>query len=152
LLLKKRFLMPFNSKQKELIEAYNATEYKVYSPAIIITVGKLNKYLDQFLLENNKTDWTYITSCNPFGRDCSEDENKNYYESLLQHVSSYKYYEGEGQGIDTTWPAEKSILIIGISVSQAIEVGNKYNQNAILVGKYEQEAELKLLDAFEKVI
>ncbi len=143
--------MPLNSKQKELIEAYNATDYKVYSPAIIITVRKLNKDLDKLLLENNEIDWTYITSCNPFGRDCSEDENKNYYESLLQYVSDNKYFEGEGQGIDTTWPAEKSILIIGISASQAIEIGNRYNQNAILVGKYEQEAELKLLDAFEKV-
>ncbi len=143
--------MTLNSKQKELIEAYEATDYKVYSPAIIITVGKLNKDLDQLLLENNEIDWAYITSCNPFGRDCSEDENKNYYESLLQYVSDNKYFEGEGQGIDTTWPAEKSILIIGISESQAIEIGNRYNQNAILVGKYEQEAELKLLDAFEKV-
>jgi hypothetical protein len=143
--------MPLNSKQKELIEAYKDTDYKVYSPAIIITVGKLNKDLDKLVLENNETDWTYITSCNPYGRDCSEDENKNYYESLLQHVSNNKYFEGEGQGIDTIWPAEKSILIIGMSASQAIEIGNKYNQNAILVGKYEQAAELKLLDAFEKV-
>lgn len=143
--------MPFNSKQKELIAAYNATDYKVYSPAVIITVGKLNKNLDQLLLENNETDWTYITSCNPYGRDCSEDENKNYYESLLQYVSDNKYFEGEGQGIDTTWPAEKSILIIGISASQAIEVGNKYNQNAILLGKMGQVAALKILNAFEKV-
>jgi hypothetical protein len=143
--------MSFNIKQKELIEAYNATEYKVYSPAIIIIVGQLNKELDKLLLENNETEWTYITSCNPYSRDCSEYENKNYYESLLQHVSDYKYYEGEGQGIDTTWPAEKSILIIGISESQAIQIGNKYNQNAIVLGKYEQAAELKLLDAFEKV-
>ncbi len=62
----------------------------------------LNKDLDQLLfLEHNETDWTYITvSCNPYGRDCSEDENKDYYESLLQHVFlvlSYKYFEGEGQ-------------------------------------------------------
>ena len=41
--------MPFNIKQKELIEAYNATEYKVYSPAIIIRVGQLNKELDKLL-------------------------------------------------------------------------------------------------------
>ena len=111
----------------------------------------MNKELDKLLLENNETEWTYITACNPFGRDCSEQENKNYYESLLQHVSDYKYFEGEGQGIDTTWQAEKSILIIGIPESKAIEIGNKYNQNAIVLGKYEQAAELKLLDAFEKV-
>jgi hypothetical protein len=143
--------MLHNIKPKELIEAYNATEYKVYSPAITITVGQLNKELDKLLLENNETDWTYITSCNPYSRDCSDEENGNYYESLLQHVSGYKYFEGEGQGIDTTWPAEKSILIIGISESQAIQIGNKYNQNAIVFGKYEQVAELKFLNAFEKV-
>ena len=143
--------MLFNIKQKELIEAYNATEYKVFSPTIIITVGKLNKELDKLLFENNETEWSYITSCNPYSRDCSEDENKNYYESLLQHVSDYKYYEGVGQGINTSWPAEKSILIIGISESQAIQIGNKYNQNAIVLGKYEQVAELKFLNAFEKV-
>lgn len=143
--------MLHNIKQKELIEAYNTTEYKLYRPAIIITVGQLNKELDKLLLENNETEWTYITSCNPFSRDCLEHENKKYYESLLQHVSDYKHYEGEGQGIDTTWPAEKSILIIGISESQAIEIGNKYNQNAIVLGKYEQVAELKFLNAFRKV-
>lgn len=143
--------MLLNSKQKELIEAYNVTEYKLYRPAITITVGQLNKELDKLLLENNETEWTYITSYNPFSRDCLEHENKKYYESLLQHVSDYKYYEGEGQGIDTNWPAEKSILIIGISESQAIEIGNKYNQNAIVLGKYEQVAELKFLNAFRKV-
>jgi hypothetical protein len=41
--------MLHNIKPKELIEAYNATEYKVYSPAITITVGQLNKELDKLL-------------------------------------------------------------------------------------------------------
>jgi len=144
--------MQYNVKQKELIEAYKATEYRVFSPSITIRIGKVSDELDNLLKENNEEDWAFITSWNPFGRDCSLEENNRFYDSLLEDISKLKYFEGEGQGIDSTWAPEKSILIIGISKSESIRIGNKYNQNAILIGKKGNAAELILLDAFVKVI
>lgn len=143
--------MQYKTKQNELIKAYKATEYRVFSPSMTISIGKVSDELDNLLKENNEEDWAFVTSCNPFGRDCSMDENNSLYDSLLKDISKFKYFEGEGQGIDSTWAPEKSILIIGISKSESISIGNKYNQNAILIGKNRNTAELLLLDAFEKV-
>jgi len=44
-----------------------------------------------------------------------------------------------------TWEPEKSLLIFGISRTRAIELGNKFEQNAIVVGKKSLPAELVLI-------
>jgi len=45
-------------------------------------------------------------------------------------------------GSDESWQPEKSFLILGIALDEAILIGKKYRQNAIVVGKIHEEPQL----------
>ena len=141
----------FNQKQKDLIAAYKNTCYKTYEQDIQLFIGERSEKLDILLGQNKKIDWCYITAWNPEGKMLSADNNKKLYSALLRDISEYTYLEGEGCGIDTEWPPEKSVLIMGISKEKAIQLGNKYQQNAIVIGTLGGEATLELLDAFKRL-
>lgn len=44
-------------------------------------------------------------------------------------------FSGEGIGDDGTWPAERSVLVLGIERAIAIELGRRFGQRAILCGR-----------------
>lgn len=129
----------------ELINAYNNTEYKVYSPAIVIKIGIANQELNDLLISVNATTWSYITAFNPFSKILTEPENLKRHEELKVKIGNYKFFEGEGVGEDKTWKPEISFLIVGISLNEAIEIGKFYEQNAIVVGEINGIPELKML-------
>ena len=143
--------MSHNDTQKELKKAYENTVYKVFNPPMVISVYNTSNELKTLLFNLDITQWAYITPYNPFGKSYTDAENEELFNLMLQDIKDYQYYIGEGQGIDTTWPPEKSVLIIGISKAAAVALGNKYNQNAIVVGEQGDVAKLEFLAAFELV-
>jgi len=138
----------FNQNQRDLIAAYRHTCYKTYEHDLQIFIGERNEKLEILLSLSEKDSWSYITAWNPGGKMLSADKNEQLQSALLKDISGYTYLEGEGCGIDTEWPPEKSVLIIGIAKEEAIQLGNKYRQNAIVIGTKEGKATLELLDAF----
>ena len=129
----------------DLLKAYNTTEYKVYSPAIVIKIGIGNQVLNDLLISLNVSTWAYITAFNPFSKILTESENFKRHEELKVKIGNYKYFEGEGVGEDKTWKPEISFLIVGISLNDAIGIGKFYEQNAIVVGEINGVPELKIL-------
>jgi hypothetical protein len=130
---------------KELINAYNTTEYKVYSPAIVIKIGTSNQELNDLLISFNATTWAYITAFNPFSKILTKAENLKRHEELKVKIENYKFFEGEGVGEDKAWEPELSLLIIGIPINESIEIGKFYEQNAIVIGEINGVPELKML-------
>ncbi len=49
-------------------------------------------------------------------------------------------------GADPSWTSERSLLILSITKDEAIEIGKKYKQNAIVFGIIYQPAELIIMD------
>jgi hypothetical protein len=129
----------------ELINAYNTTEYKVYSPPIVLKIGTASQELKDLLISYNATTWAYITAFNPFSKILTKSENLKRHEELKVKISNYKFFEGEGVGEDKTWEPETSLLVVGISLNEAIEIGKFYEQNAIVVGEINGVPELKML-------
>jgi hypothetical protein len=129
----------------ELISAYNNTKYTVYSPIITIQIGVNNSELDELLKKFNITSWAYVTAFNPFSKVLSKKENLEKHDELKEKVKGYKFYEGEGVGEDASWEPETSLLIMGISKKESIELGIYFEQNAIVVGAINGLAELKIL-------
>jgi hypothetical protein len=129
----------------ELINAYNTTEYKVYSPAMVIKIGLANQELNDLLISFNASTWAYITAFNPFSKILTEAENLKRHQELKVNIENYKFFEGEGVGEDKTWEPEISFLVLGISLNDAIEIGKFYEQNAIVVGEINGVPELKML-------
>lgn len=130
---------------QELIDAYNATRFTVFEPSITIKTESVNESLDSLLEQYECDQWAYITSVNPFSETHTDVENEHSFESLKNDVSDYQSFIGEGVGTDPAWKPEVSLLILGISKTEAKRLGNKYGQNAIVYGKAGKKAELVLL-------
>jgi hypothetical protein len=129
----------------ELINAYKNTDYIVYNPSLVIKIGVKNQALDSLLKALNATTWAYITAFNPYSKLLSEASNRRRHEILKTKIENYRFYEGEGVGEDKKWKPEISLLILGISLEEAMEVGNCFEQNAIVVGEIYGIPELKML-------
>lgn len=129
----------------ELINAYNNTEYQVYNPPIVIKIGIKNQDLNDLLVSANATSWAYITAFNPFSKSLSKQENLKRHNELKVKIANYNFFEGEGVGEDKSWEPEVSLLIIGIPINEAIEIGEFYEQNAIVVGEINGVPQLKML-------
>ena len=108
-------------------------------------IGEYSNKLDILLKEKDLEDWAFITSENPNGEAYSVEANQVLYNELIDAIQGFSYYLGEGQGIDTSWPAEKSVLILGINKDEAKKLGKRFNQNAIIVGKLGRLAELLII-------
>ena len=131
--------------QQDLIEAYNCTEYRVLGTEIVLQIGEHSQMLDVLLNQYHQQDWAFITACNPGSKPLSDEENRLRHEQLKISLGLYSYFEGEGVGENPPWPPERSLLVIGINRSKAIEIGNQFVQNAILVGRIYLPAELLIL-------
>jgi hypothetical protein len=132
-----------------LLNAYLETTFHVFEPSISIKVGHSNNSLEALLIENNASEWAYITPYNPYSRELNDIENLMRFERLKGELSEYSIFEGEGVGMDLTWAPERSLLILGITKEKAIEIGNNYEQNAIVYGAIHQLPELLVLREFE---
>ena len=130
---------------KALLKAYRETDFNVFNPAITIKIGANNDLLNNLLLKHCVEEWAYITPFNPYSNVLSEEQNEQRYKELKNKIVNYKYFEGEGVGKDLSWKPEKSFLILGITKEQAIEIGNYYEQNAIVYGIVYQLPELLIL-------
>lgn len=126
--------------------AYRNTSYEVDIPGVRIRlhVGEPNSALDSLLKNRDVTEWAFITAYNPRSESCSLEENDQRQKDLLQevHAQGYPTFPGTGVGENTDWPAEPSVLILGISRETARKVGQKYGQHAIVVGRRGQAPEL----------
>lgn len=126
----------------DLLKAYLETDFIVYEPYMIIKVGKSNKALDELLMKNNCHSWAYITAWNPYSEITHPSVNHQQNIELRSDVTGFAVYEGEGVGTDPNWAPEKSFLILGIDRDDAILLGKKYKQNAIVFGTIQLPAEL----------
>ena len=64
---------------------------------------------------------------------------------MLKEVKDYLHFEGEGIGEDPKHKPEKSLLIIGISAADAVSLGKHFEQNAIVLGKKNEPAQLEMI-------
>lgn len=129
----------------DLLEAYKNTKYHVFQHDIIIEIGKLNNKLNQLLNKYNSTEWAFITAFNPYSKVLNPDENIERHNELKELTNSYIIFEGHGIGEDPTWEPELSLFIIGITKEDAMSIGNKFEQNAIIIGKINSIPELLIL-------
>lgn len=126
----------------ELIQAYKETDFNVYEPKITIKVGQVNQELDRLLIMNNCITWAYITAWNPYSELTDDRTNEEKNDQLRNDLTGYILFDGDGVGSDQSWLPEKSFLILGIGLDDAMLIGKKYRQNAIVVGKIYEEPQL----------
>ena len=129
----------------DLETAYRATSYVVDGPhgRLVVRIGERTPLLDELLTRHAAREWAFVTAYNPGSRRLSEDENRLRHVELVRQVDSagYVHYPGHGIG-DGDWPAEVSLLLVGIKPQDAAALGRAFGQNAIVVGTVGEPAQL----------
>ena len=119
----------------DLAEAYRRALYVVYgAPDLVIRIGERNAALDALLDEDGADTAAYLTAANPNGELRDETANDLSCAALHQALADagYSCYLGEGRDPAGGWPAEPSVLAVGISRREATVIGRSYEQNAIV--------------------
>lgn len=131
-----------------LLAAYLAAEYVVYSePMIVLRIGERSEALDALLEDAGADTAAFVTAANPGGRPADPVDNALAAEALLlsQEQAGYACALGEGRDPLGDWPAEASVLVLGILRSEAAILGRSYQQNAIVYLERGRPPELVLL-------
>ena len=132
--------------KNDLWRAYEQTHFYVRecTPELCIRIGAYHEPLDEILLEHRFDAWSYITASNPASELLSDEQNagRNRELEALLKSQDLVFYRGEGVGSDSSWPAETSFLILGISREATVQLGRQFGQNAIVCGMLGRAAEL----------
>ncbi len=134
------------AEDSDLFEAYRNTDFCVNTPRgrIVIHVGHTTSAPDLLLREAGHTTWAYLTAFNPGSTPLSQSENEARQHDLEGAIRDlgHPHYHGEGVGRDRTWPAEPSLLVLGIDRQAAIGLGIRFGQLAIVCGELGRPATL----------
>lgn len=134
----------------ELLAAFRATRFIVHGaeggPAAGITlrVDQKNPALDRLLAQRGVRGCAFITAWNPGAVRLPAGENARRQAALAAAVraAGYECWPGEGVGADGFWPAEDSLLILGISRPDALALGRQFGQLAIVYARRGEPVEL----------
>jgi hypothetical protein len=121
------------------LDAYRSTRFLVgdTTNGFCIRIGEVCSELDLLLTRAGADNWAYVTAYNPGGVVHDLAENRARQERLESEVraAGFSYRHGEGVGEDGTWPPEPSLLVIGIAREDAVALGRRYGQEAIVAGE-----------------
>jgi hypothetical protein len=139
-------------RDPELEAAYRAAAYSVVVPGrepITIRCGERCMPLDLLLIEAGATVWAFVTACNPESIRLDDDTNAERMMRLETVVRGrgLACFDGEGTADDNAWPAEPSLLVLGIDEADALSLAKEFGQAAILCGGRGGEARLAWTDA-----
>lgn len=132
------------SLDRRLTEAYLRTTYRVSEPPIEIRIGQSCPAADRLLAEHGLATWAFVTAWNPRSQPLFFSKNAHQQALFEETVRAggWPHFRGAGEGENGDWPPEPSLLILGISAAGAIRLGQKFEQNALVFGQKNGEAEL----------
>ncbi len=136
-----------------LRDHYLNTSYRVtgVTPAIDIRIGEARPEIDALLDKHGARSWAFITAWNPGSKKLDAAENQRCQAALEAEVKQvgYVFYRGAGVPDEKDWDPEESLLVIGMNREQAVKLGMKYDQAAIVAGERDALAELIFINKFK---
>lgn len=134
----------------ELWQAYASTRFRVDGDArarratFDLRHGQSSPSIDRILSERGVESWAFITAWNPDSRELSEVENARRNADLRSEIERRGFFAlpGAGVGEDPAWTPEESLLVLGIRREEALQLGRRFGQKAILVGVRARPAKL----------
>ena len=132
-------MFPDTALSTDLIQAFLETHYRVHqdvpdAPPLTLRVGEASPDLIALHRTHGVDCSTFLTAYNPFAKKVDDASNLQRQEALKQEVSrrSLIFLPGEGQHPANGWPAEPSVLVLGLSLEAAKVMGQQYEQAAIV--------------------
>jgi hypothetical protein len=121
--------------EPETLQAYLETDYRVDTDqSFILRLDEYSAALCNLYKSNRVDSCVFITAYNPYGQVLSNSANAKRNDELAYDLknSELKYFLAEGKHPTGNWRGESSYLILGLTLEEAIKLGNKYQQNAIV--------------------
>ncbi len=129
-----------------LWNAYQATTFVAEIDGVVVRIrpGQPHPDLDHILASLSLGQWAFITAWNPRSQLLSPVENDRRHEELRAAVAEFGYESVEGDGIpaEANWRSERSLLVLGITEDDALALGRRFGQYAIVVGEHGRSARL----------
>jgi hypothetical protein len=147
--------MTFDAQERaRLLPFYLATTYRAKAPAgpIDLRIGQPSPRLDRLLDSLGAREWAFISAANPRSQPLSESENESRHSTFraLMEQKSFQVFEGEGIPDQPGWTAEPSLLILAVTLEEALELAAGFGQNAIVWGERSAPARLVWCDSTDE--
>ncbi len=134
------------TRTAKLQAAYLRTTYWVDAAPepIGLRIGEPNKKLDRLLGAQNTSCCAFITAWNPHSELSPVWRNVSRHRALLSVLkrSGIRWLNALAQGDQSDWPPEPGVLMLGIGRSQAVQLGRRFAQNAVVIGRRGAAAQL----------
>ena len=134
----------------ELIQAYSETHYTVQdNEPFVLRIGDVSEALLACHKRNRVECSAFITAWNPLSQQLSVTENEKHQQALIAEIKSrsLSFLPGEGRHPSNNWPAEQSVLVLGLSLEAAKTLGRRFEQNAVVWAGRDGVPELVLLNS-----
>ena len=120
---------------KELIQAYEDTDYCVSCVLpFVLKIGKESKELRDLYDKYGYQTAAFLTAFNPYSELVTATQNEAAHKHLMEDLykKSVMVLEGVGQDSKKEWPPEISVLVLGLTMGDARDIGKKFRQNAFV--------------------
>lgn len=126
---------------------YRATSYVVELARgrATLRIDSPSPEIDALLAHHGADACAFITAWNPIGappHDAEENARRENDLALEIERMGLPAFPGEGIGDDARWPAERSVLVIGISEDEAVRLARRFHQRAIVTLRAGEPAKL----------
>lgn len=132
-----------------LITAYRATHYCITAvrEPFVMRVDERSEDLARCHLIHQVTTSAFLTAFNPHSQPTAEADNEAAQLRLTERLRDRGFPFLDGLGVDPTgdWPAEPSLLILGIPRSEAHDLGAEFAQNGFVWAEADAVPRLVLL-------
>lgn len=130
-----------------LLTAYLMADYVVELPggAAVLRIGEaVPEALRRELAAEGVACFAFVTAWNPGSRVLDDHDNQARQAELVAALgeAGFRAWPGEGRGRDGLWPPEASVLVPGLGEAEAIALGRRFGQNAVVIGHTEGVARL----------
>lgn len=119
----------------DTLAAYQATDYCVEGlQPCILKIGIPHPLLQTLHAQYGVDCSAFLTACNPLSLLQPAEENARRQAALEQSLkqANWRYLPGAGRHPAGDWPAEESVLVLGMPLAEAQRLGNEYGQNAVV--------------------
>lgn len=116
-----------------LIKTYRTAIYRIDAPDGIVTfyIDRYSPELVQIHHQAGVSTSAFITAYHPYSEPASQEGNEAAQQALLAELGArgYRWLGGAGEDAKGDWPAEPSVLVLGIPESEATELATQFRQN-----------------------
>jgi hypothetical protein len=141
------FISTASAIDASTIQAYRETHFCVEGDTpMTLRIGEKNDTLSALHKATGVASSAFVTAWNPYSRKCDDEANAELQKKLMDELTSrgLRFVNGVGRHPASDW-AEPSLLVLGISLESAKQLGRQYGQNGIVWCAADAVPELLLL-------